>query len=88
MNWKPINTAPLGGRSPRFLVTNNLNARDAFGNMCHVWLVPMIHEEGGGFFAYQDGTMQRVYGLTHWASIPPPDKPTTPPHKAKKKGRR
>jgi hypothetical protein len=66
---------PVAERLPephrRLLVTNNINAEDAFGQMSHVWLVRMIHEpsdtdhENKGWIAFDDydGIIE---SLTHW----------------------
>lgn len=68
---------------PHFLVTNNLEARNAHGHRSHVWLVTMVHEAKPGektihgddklqrfgrFSAFDDADI-RVRGLTHWASL-------------------
>lgn len=68
---------------PDFLVTNNLNARNAYGHRSHVWLVSMIHEHKPGDKTIHDGDAFEEYGrfcaftefdcrlrgLTHWASL-------------------
>jgi hypothetical protein len=54
------------------LVTNNLKARDANGNMSHIWCVGMVHktnEPGGPFVAFKD-LYSKVFCLTHYAEIP------------------
>lgn len=68
--WVPIAEArPESHR--RLLVTNNINARDAFGRMSHVWLVRMIHEpsetdhEHEGWIAFDDSD-RIIESLTHW----------------------
>jgi hypothetical protein len=66
--WKPIS----GEMKRKVLVTNNLEGRDAFGQMSHVWRVIMVHEhEGpeGPFMAFDDAD-RRIWGLTHYAEIP------------------
>lgn len=46
----------------KVLVTNNINARDAFGDPSHVWLGNPEHDKKHGWFVYDGGMF-----LTHWA---------------------
>lgn len=57
----------------KLLVTNNVEARDAHGQMSHVWLVRMIHkaDDDEGFCAYTD-EMTKVHGVTHYRYALPP----------------
>ena len=48
------------------IVTNNINARDAFGNMSHVWLTDFIHYSEGQYSTFIDGGCKRAEYLTHW----------------------
>lgn len=49
----------------KVLVTNNLGARDAFGELSHVWLTgTLLNDDARGWFAYSDGL--RISYLTHW----------------------
>lgn len=66
-NWKPI-TEEI---KRKVLVTNNLESRDAFGQMSHVWIALSVHEDSkrpGKFCAFEHYT--RVWDLTHYAEIP------------------
>lgn len=67
--WRQI-TAPDRGL---FLVTNNFKARNAHGDMSHVWLTHRIHvgqEIGDGrFFTICDSG--RIVGLTHYMRVSP-----------------
>lgn len=64
--WKPITEA----FARKVLVTNNLGARDANGQMSHVWVVNMVHWDGDGFEAFGDDSLRLLYSLTHYAEIP------------------
>lgn len=73
MKWIPCSEKPEGGR--KLLVTNNLEARDAYGEMSHLWLVNLLqHDDELGFLAYTDGDT-RIENLTHWRYALPPDLP-------------
>lgn len=66
--WKKIKGEIKG----KVLVTNNLKARNAHGEMSHVWVVSMVHETTepeGPFMAFTEGD-RRLWGLTHYAEIP------------------
>lgn len=79
--WIPLTERTPPEKCPPFLVTNNLGARNAYGHMSHVWLVPMIHEwkpgerdnngrsglEAYGRFVAFDDRSVRLHNLTHWA---------------------
>ena len=46
------------------IVTNNINETNAYGEMCHVWLVDLVRvSDGYGTALAPDG---KVHGLTHW----------------------
>jgi hypothetical protein len=56
------------------LVTNNIEARDAKGNMSHVWVVTIVVKSAepdmyGKFTAF-DGAYRRLPDLTHYCEIP------------------
>lgn len=82
--WIPFSERmPLGAPGKMhgmILITNNIQARNAFGNSSHVWLVNMVHthpdgpvELGGRTLAEKDeitafahpGWMS-LRNLTHW----------------------
>lgn len=65
--------------SGKILVTNNLEARDAFGHMSHIWLVQMIHDGGEefGWFAFDDYDNRAPQNITHWMPLPPAPEPHT-----------
>lgn len=50
------------------LVTNNIEARDAFGNMSHVWLAGSLHAQSdSSYLAFAHPTIgTRVENITHW----------------------
>jgi hypothetical protein len=67
--WKKI----TGEMKRKVLVTNNLKARDAHGQMSHIWCVGMVHKtDQPGFepFMAFDNSDRRLWGLTHYAEIP------------------
>ena len=67
--WKKI-TKEL---DRRVLVTNNIKARDAHGQMSHVWIGFIIKssepKKYGKFITFTDSD-QRVLDLTHYCEIP------------------
>lgn len=69
--WLPI-TGLLDLKCGPILVTNNPQARDAHGNMSHLWLTRMIHQSGGEYTAFCDGSMNKVRCLTHYMVVLPP----------------
>lgn len=73
--WKKI-TKEL---KRRVLVTNNINARDAHGDMSHVWIGFVIRssdpQKYGKFITFDSGDM-RICDLTHYHELPTPKEPT------------
>lgn len=81
--WIPLVERLPADDEPHFLVTNNLDARDAHGHRSHVWLVTMVHEHKSGDMTLRGGDARQEYGqfsafdesdyhlrgLTHWASV-------------------
>ena len=72
MSWRRIKKADIGG--PQMLVTNNRTARNAFGEMSHIWVSHIfagsIPEETGKYVGW-DGD-RFVSNLTHCCKIPMP----------------
>lgn len=66
--WRPI----TGGMRRKVLVTNNIDARTASGEMSHVWIAEMVHEEGGRFTAFNNKNWDKIENLTHYAELPMP----------------
>lgn len=69
--WTPLtaDSLPTG----KVLVTNNLAARDANGDMSHVWIAaPMVSSEpeSAGEIVSFDDDFVKLRGLTHWHSLP------------------
>lgn len=58
---------------PRLLVTNNINARDAFGHHCHIWLTYMVHLQSDGLYSAYSDSDQRIHNVTHWRYAVPED---------------
>lgn len=66
--WKPI-TVEI---KRKVLVTNNIKARDAHGQMSHVWVVSLVQKDSDrryGFISFDDRHC-RVLNLTHYAELP------------------
>jgi len=71
-NWKRI-TKEL---PRRVLVTNNIKARDAKGEMSHVWIGNIIKSgepEVYGKFVTFDEADRKILDITHYCEIPAPD---------------
>jgi hypothetical protein len=78
-----------GPSHPDILVTNNLEARNRWGNMSHVWLVSMVHyhDDGPHIFngrelavqgevtAFAQPCDQPLRCLTHWRPAVPEEWP-------------
>lgn len=68
-NWRPIE----GAIDRKVLVTNNLDSRDANGQMSHVWIASIVQiddsADKAGFICFTDH-WQKIWGLTHYAEIP------------------
>lgn len=59
----------------RVLVTNNLNARDAQGQMSHVWIGTIIKSAEPkiyGKFVTFDEADRKILDITHYCEIPTP----------------
>ena len=70
--WRKIKASDVG---KTMLVTNNLYAKDAFGEMSHRWLTwiqksddPKRQGKYGGF----DAADRWIHNITHVAEIPKP----------------
>jgi hypothetical protein len=67
--WKPIE----GEIKRKVLVTNNIDARDANGQMSHVWIAGLVQvddsKDKAGFITFKD-SWQKICGLTHYAELP------------------
>ena len=64
-------------KCPKVIVTNNIDATDANGQMSHIWIVTMIHKEGRGrgvrYSAFNDASMpypQEIRDVTHFMMLP------------------
>ena len=66
-NWKPITDRI----ERKVLVTNNLDARDARGQMSHVWVASLVQIDDSGkeFITFTDH-WQKIWGLSHYAELP------------------
>jgi len=50
------------------VVTNNIKAENAFGEMSHVWLVNFYAENAGIFVTFDDNDSQ-ISHLSHWKYV-------------------
>lgn len=68
----------------KVLVTNNIAAKTAHGDMAHVWILwPQYCEKDSEFNGINtgyagewigfDGADRRIRGITHWCQIPEPN---------------
>jgi hypothetical protein len=66
--WISVSEKVPDPREGKVLVTNNIKARDTYGNMSHVWLVRMIHDGSDefGWFAFDDYDNRVPQHITHW----------------------
>jgi len=74
--WQPLDPDNLPKR--KMLLTNNLKARDAFGQMSHVWIGTPFkadNPERDGAIVTFDEDMVRVSNLTHAHELPLPPPP-------------
>lgn len=69
MDWKPI-TKEMSRTGP-YLVTNNHAARDAYGNMSHVWVTDeiMYDDELEEFICFVG--FQKIYGIKLYVKVEP-----------------
>ena len=48
------------------IVTNNIEAKNAHGEMSHVWMTSFLqHNKDDGFLTF-DAADRRIVGITHW----------------------
>lgn len=87
-NWISFSVQMPPRHSGFLLVTNNLEARDAFGHHSHVWLVSMVHThaesasmggrvyaEKGEITAFAEPADRHIRNLTHWRFALPEEHP-------------
>lgn len=71
MSWRSFKTDGPPPHAARVLVTNNIKARDAHGQMSHVWIgFPIYSAREWIIF---DDADRKVYGLSHWMPLPEGD---------------
>lgn len=65
MKWIEVE-AGQPDENRRLLVTNNIDARDAFGQPSHVWIINLLQEddEAGWYCGYSGDDLIR--SITHW----------------------
>jgi hypothetical protein len=53
------------------LVTNNILAKDAHGNMSHVWMTSMLHgpDKDGFFSAFAHPSNQKIEQIAFWKPL-------------------
>lgn len=65
--WKTIE----GEMKGKFLVTNNIKATDANGDMSHIWICNGVRvDEDGRYCALPASQWDMVINLSHYAEIP------------------
>lgn len=70
--WKKLDPKNLPRNCGALLVTNNIDARDAFDRRSHVWLVDMVHVceiEAWGIYAFDDAGRRQPMNLTHYIPL-------------------
>jgi len=72
MNWISVKDQLPPENCGFILVTNNIDARSAFGNMSHIWMSLMLHKQDDGrFSAFAHPGFSRVESITHWCLAAP-----------------
>jgi hypothetical protein len=61
-------TMPPKNKS-KCIVTNNITATDANGQMSHIWIVTLIQKDKGTFCARTE-CGDKIFDITHWAELP------------------
>lgn len=69
--WIDVTQRLPEGNHGALLVTNNMDAEDANGNMSHLWLASMLHpQEDGSYDAFDASDMARIERVSHWRYAP------------------
>ena len=72
MIWNDIKeTPPPEGR--KCIVTNNLRATDAHGQMSHIWILRPIFStelESKGHWVGFDDADRKILDISHWMALP------------------
>ena len=51
------------------IVTNNINAKNAHGEMSHVWMTSFLqHNKEEGYLTF-DAADRKIVGITHWKYV-------------------
>jgi len=56
-------------KNRKVLVTNNLAARDSYGDMSHLWIATPFRSVSEHWYTF-DNCDQQIYNLTHWMPLP------------------
>lgn len=72
--WRQVTDADVG---KTMLVSNNFSARNAHGEMSHRWIIWIQKTADGEYMGFDQG-VQRIWGITHCAELPNPDRPDDP----------
>ena len=68
--FQSINKLNLKRKKSKVIVTNNINARDANGQMSHIWIVSSVQKTSDNeFIAFTDGD-RRISSITHFCELP------------------
>jgi len=65
--WRLIQNDPPP-KGQRVLVTNNLVALDANGQMSHVWISTVRWSDEDGYYGYEGN--RKIYNLVAWHPLP------------------
>lgn len=56
----------LPKKNRHIIVTNNINATNAFGEMSHVWMTTFLQKSDVEGFITFDAADRKIIGITHW----------------------
>ena len=59
----------MPAKNKHIIITNNIDATDAHGEMSHVWMTRLVldsEKPGEGLIAFTDRGYNKVQCLTHW----------------------
>ena len=70
-SFQPIENFDLERKNSKIIVTNNINGRNANGQMSHIWIVSSIQKhEDGEFVAFIDNSDRQIFNITHYCELP------------------
>lgn len=69
IGFQPIKNLNLKRKNSKVIVTNNLTAADANGQMSHIWIVGLVQKSKGEYIAFTDGDT-KIHNITHFCELP------------------